>query len=445
MGDEEHGSGERVERLFELLDRFEIEVVRRFVQHEQVRPVRHQQRERRPGALPGGQRTRRSGHVIRAEIELGEEPAGVGDGHPGLLHERLEERPSADEVRSRLLDLSDHHIRSGADRTLDRIEASEQQRQQRRLAAAVPTDDRHPIAEVHREIDRPQPEAAPLDHRPCRPGDDITAAADVGDREPQLPGVARLLHILQTLDRALGARCAAGELLGLVRLEVPDVLVGLVRPGDLGLTLLRPLTLALGPLGERPAFRVVLVEPLLRVMACALTLLEERRPAAGEPPAAMSVVIDLEHVGDHPSEQAPIVADEQHRRVEADHPRFEAVESVEVEVVGRLVEQEDVEARQQQRGQRAPGRLATGQRCRRPIEEPLGQSEFRPRLADARVEIRGAQCEPPLQGDRVPIVAARSSGGEIGGRLVEFGLRGRDAGTPGEEPTNRLVPGGIDR
>ena len=51
VGDEQHRAAERVERRLELLDRRQVEVVGRLVEHEAVGAVRHQQREHGAGPL----------------------------------------------------------------------------------------------------------------------------------------------------------------------------------------------------------------------------------------------------------------------------------------------------------------------------------------------------------------------------------------------------------
>ncbi len=145
-------------------------------------------------------------------------------------------------------------------------------------------------------------------------------------------------------------------------------LSGLPRLPHLGLALCGPLPLALGALLECRLLGVVLVEPLLGVEPGEFALRQERRPPAGVPLGAMRVVIDLDHVGDDPFEKGPIVADEQHRRIEPEDPSFEPIESVEVEVVGRFVEQEDVEPR------RAG---ATPTTCGRPLRRTARRSAGR--------------------------------------------------------------------
>ena len=60
VGDEQDRPVEAVERRLELLDRRQVEVVRRLVEHEDVGAVGHQQGQRRPGPLARRQRRRRA-------------------------------------------------------------------------------------------------------------------------------------------------------------------------------------------------------------------------------------------------------------------------------------------------------------------------------------------------------------------------------------------------
>ena len=132
----------------------------------------------------------------------------------------------------------------------------------------------------------------------------------------------------------------------------------------------------------------------------------------------MGVEVDLDHVGDDPFEERPVVADDHHAGAQAEHPRLEPGEAVEVEVVGRLVEQEHVESRQQQRGQRRPRRLTARQHERRPIEQFRRESEVGPHLTDAGVEVGRPERHPLVERRAVRVVAARHGGGERGrGRL----------------------------
>lgn len=75
---------------------------------------------------------------------------------------------------------------------------------------------------------------------------------------------------------------------------------------------------------------------------------------------------------------------------------LQAVEAVQVEVVGRLVQQEDVVAGQQQRGEPGAGRLTAGERGHRQVQSD-GQAERVGDLVGAFVQVRAAEGEPALK------------------------------------------------
>jgi len=73
----------------------------------------------------------------------------------------------------------------------------------------------------------------------------------------------------------------------------------------------------------------------------------DRDPALGE--------VELDDARDHPREELAVVGDEHHPSTQAPHEPLEPLQPREVEVVGRLVEQHDVEAAQQQGGEGGSG------------------------------------------------------------------------------------------
>ena len=113
------------------------------------------------------------------------------------------------------------------------------------------------------------------------------------------------------------------------------------------------------------------------------------RPASGELAGPVAVLVELDDAGDAPVEEGPVVRHHHHRTGDAVDEGLELVEPGEVEVVGGLVEQQHVVARQQDRGQRGPGRLPARQRgdmawSRRgspatpaPVEEPDRGADLR--------------------------------------------------------------------
>jgi hypothetical protein len=66
------------ERLFELLDGGEIEVVRRLIENQHIRATGLQQRKARAGSLTGREIVDRAFHMICAQPELREQSSHIG-------------------------------------------------------------------------------------------------------------------------------------------------------------------------------------------------------------------------------------------------------------------------------------------------------------------------------------------------------------------------------
>src|SRR5207302_1481642 len=90
--DEEDGADEAVERRLELLDRLEVEMVRRLVEDEAVDAARAEEGERRAASLAGGERGAGPVDVVGAEAELRQQRARVARRDARLGRERREQR-----------------------------------------------------------------------------------------------------------------------------------------------------------------------------------------------------------------------------------------------------------------------------------------------------------------------------------------------------------------
>ena len=144
-------------------------------------------------------------------------------------------------------------------------------------------------------------------------------------------------------------------------------------------------------------------------------------------------LVELDHLGDDTTEELAIVAHQGDSALGGGDEPFEPIEAVEVEVVGRLVEQQDVELRQHQRCQADPRRFAARQRRHRLGEQTLGKVEVGPHRSDAHVEVGRAERQPPIERVAVPIVRAGLAGCQLGCRRVQLGLRSHHAGSPADE------------
>ena len=112
-------------------------------------------------------------------------------------------------------------------------------------------------------------------------------------------------------------------------------------------------------------------------------------------------------------EERAVVRDDDEARVESEQEPLEQLEAVEVEVVRRLVEQVDVEAREQNRGQRGSASLPAGELGDAPIELDL-EADPPEHRSGARVEL-GAPTSSPVRRSRYasrpsPASTSRSCG-----------------------------------
>ena len=85
-------------------------------------------------------------------------------------------------------------------------------------------------------------------------------------------------------------------------------------------------------------------------------------PSAPVLVGCLAVRVEFEHRGHRPLEEVPVVGDDDHPAPARPHPGLEPVQPLEVEVVGRLVEQGDVEPGQLDGGQGHLGLLPARQR-----------------------------------------------------------------------------------
>jgi len=282
-----------------------------------------------------------------------------------------------------------------------------------------------------------------LDDGAVEPCDDVAAAAGIGDLEAQVPALPRLVDRLEPGQRLLGAPRLAGQLLGHGRVVVADELVALARglhPLD---ALRRPLSLGAGPLGQGVAAVDVGLVVLLGVLADPPPLVEVGQPPAVEAAQRAVVVVDLGDRRDRPLEERPVVRDDHARPGQAVDEALQAVEPICVEVVRRLVEQEHVEAGEQQRRQLGPGRLAARQAGHRTVEQGRGQAEVVGHGPGPRVDVGPAERQPPVEGGGVGVVGPGRGGRQRRDGGVENGAGLRHAGTPGQQLGDGLAGTGM--
>ena len=243
------------------------------------------------------------------------------------------------------------------DRSVSRLAGAEDRLEQRRLAGAVRADEPDVLAALEGErrlgqqllVARAHAELGRLEHR-------AAAASGLEELEPERPAAAR-----QELELARRARALLLQALDLRQLRlrllrlvllVPEALHEALEALDVHPDPLRGLRGRCRPRG--------LLDP-----PCVPLPREEERAAGFE----------LEHARRHGLEEPAVVRDEDHGRIERLELLLEPLEVLDVEVVRRLVQEQQVGIAGEGAGERGAGQLAAGKGLERPVEVALRESE----------------------------------------------------------------------
>ena len=109
MGYQDDGAIKGVDGLFDLFNRGQVEMVRWFVQHQQVAANSHEQRQHQTRPLARRQRGRWPVDVLCTNAKLGEQRARFADDHAAGGLKRSKRRLFAIELRTGLFESADFH------------------------------------------------------------------------------------------------------------------------------------------------------------------------------------------------------------------------------------------------------------------------------------------------------------------------------------------------
>jgi hypothetical protein len=349
--------------------------------------------------------------VPAREEEPPEQRLRVGAAQAGRGHRRLQHGPALVQLGlvlgevGRLDAVPEPHLAGR------RVAPAEQRLQHRRLARAVGTDQRHVLAALQRDRGAVQQLLLAGAHvEPLRV-----------DHDPAAP------RRLEELEAERAPRARAG--LDLVRPDAVDLL--LLRLGLLGLRVL-----GAEALDEALQARDVLRLPrrlLLEVQRPRRLLAPPDVPLAGEEHRAPAV--ELEHRGRHRLEEPAVVRDEDHGRVDRLQQLLEPLDRLDVEVVRRLVEQQQVGLRRERAGERRARQLAAREGRERPVEVVVGEAEAADDARRAVAPVVAARVlEPCLRrgvtSERAPVVVAA---GHRRLQLPQLRLDRCEVGRPGQD------------
>ena len=326
MADEHHRAAEVAQGVEQDPLAVQVEVVGRLVHDQQVARLEEHPRQLEPRPLPAREDPDRLVHVVAAEQEAAEDRAvrDRGLGRRGLLH-RLQERVLAvGEVVLVLREVLDLDLVPELDPTLAGVEALAQQLEQRRLAGAVDADHGQLLAGRQLEVE-------PAEHlvlaiglaQPVQAEGELPAALGLGEAQLER---GRLVGELDPLD--------LGQLL--------DPALDVARRGGLGAVAVDELLLALQLALLAGVLLLEVLDPLGALDLEARVVARVDRQLAH---------LQLEHLGDEVIEEVAVVAGDDQRALVAAEEGQQPLARLEVEVVGRLVEEQRVGAREQELGQ----------------------------------------------------------------------------------------------
>ena len=340
MADQDDSAAIFVERVHQGFARIDVKVVCRFIEDQQMRGIAGDHRQRQSRAFATGKLANLDRRLVAGKAEtakLRAHRARLGVLHqPGHMFQRRIRRIQFLDLILR--EIADGQLARLVDRALLRFELAGEQPGQRGLAVAVPPQQGGTVVGVEAHVEAGQ--------------DDIVAIADgrVVERDQrrfQFGGTRKMkterrivdrrgnrLHPRQRLDPAL-------RLLRAVRLGPPA--------GDEGFQLLALGDLLFARGGElRLSFGSLLFEGIIAAGI-------ERGRA----------VLQMQDMVDDIVEQIAFVADYKDSRLIAGQEIFQPQRCFEIEMVGRLVEQQHFRLRKQQRRQRNPHPPAAGKAVHR--------------------------------------------------------------------------------
>ena len=158
-------------------------------------------------------------------------------------------------------------------------------------------------------------------------------------------------------------------------------------------------------------------------------------PTAGPLPHAPRVRLDGRDAIDRSVEELSIVRYDDERAAVAGEKPLESLEAREVEVVRRLVEEQDVEAREQDRRECHTGCLAAREADELSVEIDA-ETEVGACRTSTRLEALRTECDEAVERSRV-LVACGPSARESSCRLLELPLRVRDPDPPSKRRQHR--------
>jgi hypothetical protein len=177
--DEDGGAVELLERGLELLDRVDVEVVRRLVEQQEVRALQHQEEEPQARLLASREQPCRPTRLLVGEQELCEPRHRLTLAASVVRADDFDRRPIRKRRLGVLRQVADPDRRADPAHAFGRLELADQELHQDALPGAVLADDAYTLAADDREVDVHEHRVVAERHRYALQLDHARAAAFV--------------------------------------------------------------------------------------------------------------------------------------------------------------------------------------------------------------------------------------------------------------------------
>ena len=408
--DKEHRSIVRRKRLLEDLLACDIEVVRWLVEEQKIALDQRDESQRHSTPLTTGEVTKLLLHVVSGEEEASEKAARLTERQRCSREDRVEHCARAVQPLLRLAIGGRLDVVPEIDLPRERGQLSADRSQERRLTASIGTDDRDLLAAIEIEILTMEERRVESDRQAAKRQHTFSARAAASDVE------RNPLRVLRALDSLL-----------LDPLELPLTVLGLtvflpdLVPADEVLVLLDRLFLFLE--------RLQLLRPL-------------DLPGRSGGFVALAVHGDTPQrdlpcaVGD-PIEEMPVVRHEQDGALEAEKLILEPLERAEIEVIRRLVEQQEVRGLEECPRQRSARFFSAAQHVDALVVFVLSESNADERRPNSCVDPISSLPLEPMQ--KIVITPQVFFSCMCSDPLFETAKLGFDPPEVGEGPLHRLL------
>ena len=351
MADEDQGSDELAQGRYERVDAGDVEVGRGLVHQQQVRRIEEQLHQCQASLFTTAEHRHFLEDVIIPEEEASQQGSDVQLGHPGRrVGSLLQHRPLGLQHFGAVLGEVTHlHPQPQVTHTGLRRQVARQQLEQGGLAGAVGSDQHRAVAPLRFELEAGVNHVLPVGEiHPFESDDPLTALLRLREckinRRRRLLRRVDLLHAVDLLELGLSPR----------------------RRGVLG-------SEPVHEVHQATNFALLVLEGGQLLLLLGLALVEKGVVVARV--AVEPLIANLDDTGDQLIEKLPVVRDDQNRSRVILQIALKPNEGFEIQMVGGLIEHEDVRLMHQQPGQVRPHDPTTGQLARRPLKIRIAEGQ----------------------------------------------------------------------